>query len=64
MRYRSYSTNLLQVQAMLGCRKIMHWRLLVAYWSGTLKKKNFFNDTATTEIYTGEDTLSLHDALP
>ena len=22
----------------------------------------FFNDTATTEIYTGEDTLSLHDA--
>ena len=21
-------------------------------------------DTATTEIYTGEDTLSLHDALP
>ncbi len=20
----------------------------------------FFNDTATTEIYTGEDTLSLH----
>src|SRR5216117_3862497 len=24
----------------------------------------FFNDTATTEIYTREDTLSLHDALP
>ena len=24
----------------------------------------FFNDTASTEIYTGEDTLSLHDALP
>ena len=24
----------------------------------------FFNDTATTEIYTGEATLSLHDALP
>ena len=24
----------------------------------------FLNDTATTEIYTGEDTLSLHDALP
>jgi hypothetical protein len=24
----------------------------------------FFNDTATTEIYTGNDTLSLHDALP
>src|SRR5216117_4506377 len=24
----------------------------------------FFNDTATTEIYTRMDTLSLHDALP
>ena len=27
-------------------------------------KKYFFNDTATTEIYTGINTLSLHDALP
>eukprot|EP01043_Picozoa_sp_COSAG02_P114844 COSAG02_NODE_51171_length_316_cov_0.387097_1_plen_37_part_10 len=25
---------------------------------------NFFNDTATTEIYTLSYTLSLHDALP
>ena len=25
---------------------------------------NFFNDTATTEIYTIANTLSLHDALP
>ena len=24
----------------------------------------FFNDTATTEIYTTHNTLSLHDALP
>src|SRR5213079_3750030 len=24
----------------------------------------FFNDTATTDIYTTTDTLSLHDALP
>jgi hypothetical protein len=24
----------------------------------------FFNDTATTEIYTLVNTLSLHDALP
>src|SRR5216110_4098835 len=24
----------------------------------------FFNDTATTEIYTSSHTLSLHDALP
>ena len=29
-----------------------------------LLEKNFFNDTATTEIYTAIDTLSLHDALP
>eukprot|EP01047_Picozoa_sp_COSAG01_P093878 COSAG01_NODE_24911_length_762_cov_0.891403_2_plen_35_part_01 len=30
----------------------------------TAKRLLFFNDTATTEIYTGENTLSLHDALP
>ncbi len=24
----------------------------------------FFNDTATTEIYTNLNTLSLHDAIP
>eukprot|EP01048_Picozoa_sp_COSAG05_P034909 COSAG05_NODE_14862_length_385_cov_0.520979_2_plen_32_part_01 len=29
-----------------------------------IQSLSFFNDTATTEIYTGEDTLSLHDALP
>ena len=28
-------------------------------WTG-----GFFNDTATTEIYTRMNTLSLHDALP
>ena len=28
------------------------------------KKTFFFNDTATTEIYTYVHTLSLHDALP
>ena len=27
-------------------------------------KPNFINDTATTEIYTNLNTLSLHDALP
>ena len=32
----------------------------ISYAVFCLKKKNFFNDTATTEIY----TLSLHDALP
>eukprot|EP01048_Picozoa_sp_COSAG05_P042266 COSAG05_NODE_22730_length_263_cov_0.182927_1_plen_52_part_01 len=31
---------------------------------GGTRGRVFFNDTATTEIYTGEDTLSLHDALP
>ena len=29
-----------------------------------LEKNFFFNDTATTEIYTPGYTLSLHDALP
>jgi hypothetical protein len=28
------------------------------------QKGMFFNDTATTEIYTQSNTLSLHDALP
>ena len=35
-------------------------RRRISYAVFCLKKKNFFNDTATTEIY----TLSLHDALP
>ena len=37
---------------------------LVAFKILSLSLIFFFNDTATTEIYTGEDTLSLHDALP
>src|SRR5216117_1399735 len=42
---------------------------LISYAVFCLKKKTqpffcFFNDTATTEIYTRKDTLSLHDALP
>ena len=36
----------------------------ISYAVFCLKKKNFFNDTATTEIYTCLHTLSLHDALP
>src|SRR5213082_4211625 len=32
--------------------------------SGSLPLIFFFNETATTEIYTVSDTLSLHDALP
>ena len=34
--------------------------LIVRYFLGVLLLFFFFNDTATTEIY----TLSLHDALP
>src|SRR5213079_3759365 len=30
----------------------------------TIQHFFFFNDRATTEIYTTTDTLSLHDALP
>ena len=30
----------------------------------SLEEKIYFNDTATTEIYTNLNTLSLHDALP
>src|SRR5881398_1983323 len=33
-------------------------------WITSLSGPFFFNDTATTEIYTLSDTLSLHDALP
>eukprot|EP01043_Picozoa_sp_COSAG02_P111580 COSAG02_NODE_47745_length_339_cov_0.529167_1_plen_51_part_10 len=36
-------------------------RLLSPQRSST---QSFFNDTATTEIYTLSYTLSLHDALP
>ena len=35
-------------------------RMLWDGWSGDSLEFFFFNDTATTEIY----TLSLHDALP
>eukprot|EP01045_Picozoa_sp_COSAG04_P050078 COSAG04_NODE_20091_length_401_cov_0.466887_1_plen_51_part_10 len=28
------------------------------------REREFFNDTATTEIYTALNTLSLHGALP
>src|SRR5213082_2448890 len=39
-------------------------RLLRAHLDLNLRLVFFFNDTATTEIYTVSDTLSLHDALP
>eukprot|EP01043_Picozoa_sp_COSAG02_P127705 COSAG02_NODE_65099_length_259_cov_0.525000_1_plen_36_part_10 len=32
--------------------------------TGRVPSSPFFNDTATTEIYTIAYTLSLHDALP
>src|SRR3546814_14434508 len=35
---------------------IVSWLLCICFF--------FFNDTATTEIYTYRHTLSLHDALP
>src|SRR5216110_3182262 len=38
------------------------WRVVGT--SRPLFKHCFFNDTATTEIYTSSHTLSLHDALP
>ena len=39
--------------------------LIITYAVFCLKKIFFFfNDTATTEIYTALNTLSLHDALP
>src|SRR6056300_1713926 len=34
------------------------------FWIGVFYFFFFFNDTATTEIYTNLNTLSLHDALP
>src|SRR3546814_15264121 len=33
-------------------------------WFYVVSRVFFFNDTATTEIYTYGHTLSLHDALP
>src|SRR5881628_3397927 len=38
----------------------MTWAVMVSIDCGFF----FFNDTATTEIYTSVNTLSLHDALP
>jgi hypothetical protein len=33
-------------------------------WTQQQHYLSLFNDTATTGIYTDNDTLSLHDALP
>ena len=41
------------------CGRISGWREKEVKWKG-MRSTFFFNDTATTEIY----TLSLHDALP
>src|ERR1039457_7328057 len=41
-------------------RAVLHADLRVANWLHIVMVVVFFNDTATTEIY----TLSLHDALP
>src|SRR5213075_792808 len=42
----------------------MVWQLCVSVWRRSCHFICFFNDTATTEIYTTRHTLSLHDALP
>ena len=51
-----------------ACRLRQHGELNMDRYNKGMQAKEFFmiffNDTATTEIYTGEDTLSLHDALP
>src|SRR5881394_4661447 len=44
-------------------RHVARARVLVAVRAGGVRVF-FFNDTATTEIYTGWYTLPLHDALP
>src|SRR5213083_2357009 len=44
------------------CRGITPSR--ISKHSSALLTAFFFNDTATTEIYTTANTLSLHDALP
>ena len=36
----------------------------IAHRNEERRKEKAFNDTATTEIYTDINTLSLHDALP
>src|SRR3546814_15228243 len=41
-----------------------YWFLLFIERSVVIALLVFFNDTATTEIYTYLHTLSLHDALP
>src|SRR6184192_1172538 len=40
------------------------WANSISLSAGFLSSFFFFNDTATTDIYTSIDTLSLHDALP
>src|SRR5881628_4080766 len=48
---------------------ILRWMIVVISSAsyaerGTVRSVFFFKDTATTEIYTSVNTLSLHDALP
>ena len=44
----------------MDVRRLTHLVFLLFFFSSFLFFSFFFNDTATTEIY----TLSLHDALP
>ena len=60
-----YSIITPSLQSLITCKVIFLVAKIFVLRQGRIKdmSKNF-NDTATTEIYTGEDTLSLHDALP
>eukprot|EP01046_Picozoa_sp_COSAG06_P093478 COSAG06_NODE_39667_length_410_cov_0.652733_1_plen_99_part_01 len=57
--------TLLRTSAICSCEWTAREQLPSAFSTPrTRAHPPFFNDTATTETYTGEDTLSLHDALP
>src|SRR5881628_2019282 len=56
----------IRVSDILSCRYFMYIYLSFhfLYCYKNFSFFFFFNDTATTEIYTSVNTLSLHDALP
>src|SRR6056300_1681236 len=58
----SFNTREFFHDASPGKYRFVRWVFLVLVFP--LPFFFFFNDTATTEIYTNLNTLSLHDALP
>src|SRR6184192_1422263 len=65
LKKKKYQITNSDIRNDICCIKVLplKWK----YRTQLIKKKNsyfFFNDTATTDIYTSIDTLSLHDALP